>query len=72
VPARLAGFQSEVRQLVAEQSDHTLAEYVVWLWEQHRIVTSVPVLSPTLKAWGRPLKKPFSHRKIAIGVLEPD
>ena len=57
VPARLAGREQDVRRLVAEQSDHTLAEYVTLLWERHQVVTSVPVLSRTLKAWGLPRKK---------------
>lgn len=47
VPAHLAGHQEEVRRLVAEQSDHTLAQYVALLWERHQAVTSVPVLSRT-------------------------
>jgi transposase len=47
--------------LVAEQSDHTLAQYVALLWERHQIVTSVPVLSRTLKALGLPPKKSRSQ-----------
>jgi transposase len=62
VPARLAGREQDVRRLVAEQSDHTLAEYVALLWERHQVVTSVPVLSRTLKAWGLPQKKSRSRR----------
>jgi transposase len=57
VAARLAGREEELHQLIAEQSDHTLAQYVDLLWKRHRIVTSVPVLSRTLKALGLPLKK---------------
>jgi transposase len=57
VPAHLAGHEEELRCLVAEQSDHTLAEYVALLWKQHHVVTSVPVLSRTLKALGLPQKK---------------
>jgi transposase len=57
VRAHLAGHEEEVRRLVAEQSDRTLAEYVALLWEHHRIVTSVPVLSRTLKSLGLPQKK---------------
>jgi transposase len=61
VPAHLAGHEEDLRRLVAEQSDHTLAHYVALLWEQHQIVTSVPVLSRTLKAWGLPRKKSRSR-----------
>jgi transposase len=60
--ARLAGREQDVRRLVAEQSDHTLAEYVALLWERHQVVTSVPVLSRTLQAWGLPQKKSRSRR----------
>ena len=62
VPARLAGHEQDLRRLVAEQSDHTLAQYVALLWERHQIVTSVPVLSRTLKALGLPPKKSPSRR----------
>ena len=62
VKARLAGHEEDLRRLVAEQSDHTLAQYVVLLWERHQIVTSVPVLSRTLKALGLPQKKSHSRR----------
>jgi transposase len=57
VPARLAGHEEELRRLVAEQSDATLAQYATLLWERHQIVTSAPVLSRTLKALGLPPKK---------------
>jgi transposase len=66
VPARLAGREQEVRRLVAEQSDHTLAEYVALLWARYQIVTSVPVLSRTLKAMGLPQKK--SHSRLWSGT----
>ena len=66
VPARLAGREQEVCRLVAEQSDHTLAEYAAQLWERHQVVISVPVLSRTLKAWGLPRKKSRSRRWNAI------
>lgn len=62
VRARLAGHEEKLRRLVAEQSDHTLAEYVALLRERHQVVTSVPVLSRTLKAFGLPLKKSPSRR----------
>lgn len=62
VPARLAGREQDVRHLVAEQSDRTLAEYVALLRERHQIVISVPVLSRTLKTWGLPRKKRRSRR----------
>ena len=62
VQAHLAGHEQEVRRLVAAQSDHTLAEYVALLWERHQLVTSVPVLSRTLKALGLPQKKSRSRR----------
>jgi transposase len=61
VPARLAGHEQDLRRLVAEQSDHTLAQYVALLWERHQIVTSVPVLSRALKALGLPPKKSRSQ-----------
>jgi transposase len=63
IPARLAGWEQNVRRLVSEQSDHTLAEYVSLLWERrYQVVTSVPVLSRTLKAWGLPQKKSRSRQ----------
>jgi transposase len=40
VPAHLAGHEEDLRRLVAEQSDHTLAHYVALLWERHQIVTN--------------------------------
>lgn len=60
VRARLAGHEETLRQLVAEQSDHTLAAYVELLRKRYRLVTSVPVLSRTLKAMGLPQKKRHS------------
>jgi transposase len=56
-PARLAGRDEEWRHWIAEQSDHPLAQSVALLWERPQIVTSVPVLSRTLKALGLPRKK---------------
>ena len=67
VPARLAGHQAEVRQLVAEQSDPPLAQYVALLWNRDQIVTSVPVLSRTLKALGLPQKKSHWRRRSKTG-----
>jgi transposase len=67
VKARLAGREEDLRRLVTEQSDHTLAQYVALLWERHQLVTSVPVLSRTLKAFGLPLKKGHSPRWNANG-----
>ena len=67
VPARLAGRAQDLRCFVAEQSDHTLAEYVALLWERHQVVTSVPVLSRTLKALGLPRKKRHSRRSNGTG-----
>lgn len=67
VKARLAGRAEDLRRLVAEQSDHTLAPYVALLWARHQIVTSVPVLSRTLKALGLPLKKSHSRPWNASG-----
>ena len=61
VKAHLAGHADQLRRLVAEQSDHTLAEYVALLHERHQLVTSVPVLSRTLKALGFPRKKSRSR-----------
>jgi transposase len=61
VKAHLAGHEEDLRRLVAEQSDHTLAQYVVLLWERYQVVTSVPVLSRTLKALGLPQKKSHSR-----------
>jgi transposase len=61
VKAHLAGHEDELRRLIAEQSDHTLAEYVALLGERHQLVTSVPVLSRTLKALGLPRKKSRSR-----------
>ncbi|MBV9675273.1 MAG: transposase, partial [Acidobacteriaceae bacterium] len=63
VRAHLAGHEEDLRRLVAEQSDHTLAQYVALLWERHQVVTSVPVLSRTLKALGLPQKKSRSRRR---------
>ena len=57
VRAHLAGHEDQLRCLVAEQSDHTLAEYVALLWKRHHLITSVPVLSHTRKALGLPQKK---------------
>jgi transposase len=57
VPAHLAGRDEEWRRLLAEPSDHTLAHDVALLWKRHPLVTSVPVLSRTLKALGLPQKK---------------
>jgi transposase len=57
VSACLAGRDEQLRHLIAEQSDHTLAQYVALLQERHQILTSVPVLSRTLKALGLPRKK---------------
>jgi transposase len=62
VPAHLAGHEEDLRRLVAEQSDHTLAEYVALLWERYQVVTSVPVISRTLKALGLPQKKSHLRR----------
>jgi transposase len=61
-PARLAGREPDVRRLVAEQSDHPLAAYVALLRERHQVVTSVPVLSRPLQAWGLAQKKSRSRR----------
>ena len=61
VKAHLAGQAEAVRRLVAEHSDRTLAEYVALLGKRPRVVTSVPVLSRTLKAWGLPRKKSRSR-----------
>lgn len=80
IKARLAGHEQDLRRLVAEQSDHTLAQYVALLWQRPQIVISVPVLSRTLKALGLPLKKSRSRwwsgtvRKISerVGVFRPD
>ena len=55
--AHLAGHEDTLRCLVAEQSDHTLAEYVALLRQRYHLITSVPVLSRTLKALGLPQKK---------------
>ena len=60
--AHLAGQADHLRRLVAEQSDHTLAQYVALLWQRHHLVTSVPVLSRTLKALGLPQQKRHSRR----------
>jgi transposase len=78
--ARLAGHEEDLRRLIAEQSDHTLAQYVALLWERQQVVTSVPVLSRTLKALGLPLKKSHSRqrsntvRKISghVGAFRPN
>jgi transposase len=68
VPARLTGHEQDLRRLVAERSDHTLAEYVALLWERHQVVTSVPVLARTLQAWGLPRKKSRSPRRSNSGL----
>jgi transposase len=68
VKARLAGHEQDLRRLVAERSDYTLAEYVALLWERHQVVTSVPVLSRTLQAWGLPRKKSRSPRRSNSGL----
>jgi transposase len=60
--ARLAGHDEDLRHLIAEQSDYTLAQYVALLWKRYHVVTSVPVLSRTLKALGLPQKKRHSRR----------
>ena len=65
--AHLAGQEEDLRRLVAEQSDHTLAQYVALLWERYQIVTSVPVLSRTLKALGLPRKKSRSRLRSGTG-----
>ena len=62
IPARLAGREQDVRRLVSAQSDHTRAEYVSLLGKRFQVVTSVPVLSRTLKAWGLPQKKSRSRQ----------
>jgi transposase len=62
VKAHLAGHEEDLRRFVAEQSDHTLAEYVALLWERYQVMTSVPVLSRTLKALGLPQKKSHLRR----------
>lgn len=67
VRAHLAGQEDQLRCLVAEQSDHTLAEYVALLWKRYRLITSVPVLSRTLKALGLPQKKRHSRRSNETG-----
>jgi len=67
VRAHLSGHEEELRCLVAEQSDHTLAEYVALLWKRHRLITSVPVLSRTLKALGLPQKKRHLRRSNDTG-----
>jgi transposase len=65
--ARLAGHDEDLRHLVAEPSDHTLAQYVALLWERYQVVTSVPVLSRTLKALGLPQKKRHLRRSNGSG-----
>lgn len=67
VKAHLAGHEEDLRRFVAEQSDHTLAEYVELLRKRYRLVTSVPVLSRTLKALGLPQKKRHSPPSNATG-----
>jgi len=67
IPAHLAGQEDTLPRLVAEQSDHTLAEYVALLRKRYRLVTSVPVLSRTLKALGLPQKKRHSRLLNATG-----
>src|SRR5438270_3299175 len=57
VKAHLAGLQPELRQLVAECSDHRLQDMVALIRKRYRVTTSVPVLSRTLKALGLPRKK---------------
>src|SRR4051812_2638492 len=42
VPARLAGHEQDLRRLVAEQSDHTLAQYVALLWSAIRLSPACP------------------------------
>jgi transposase len=63
----LGSFHDELR-LVAEQSHHTLAEYVELLRKRYRLITSVPVLSRTLKALGLPPKKRHPRRSNATGL----
>jgi transposase len=67
VKARLAHLQAELRQLVAEQSDHTLEGFVALVWKRHRVITSVPVLSRTLKKLGLPRKKSRSRQPNGTG-----
>jgi transposase len=63
VKARLADWQEELHQLVAEQSDRTLEDFVALMWERYRVLTSVPVLSRTLQRLGLPRKKgALGHR----------
>jgi transposase len=68
VKAHVAGHEDERRRLVAEQSHHTLAEYVELLRKRYRLITSVPVLSRTLKALGLPPKKRHPRRSNATGL----
>ena len=48
--ARLTGWHTERRQLVAEASDRRLEDLVDLFRERYRVTTGVPVLSRTLKA----------------------
>ena len=61
--AHLAGQEDTLRRLVAEQSDHTLAESVELLRKRYHLATSVPVLSRTLKALGLRRKKDADCRR---------
>jgi transposase len=68
VPAHLAGLQPELRQLVAECSDHRLEDLVALIRKRYRVTTSVPVLSRTLKALGLPRKKSRCGQRNGIGL----
>jgi transposase len=65
--AHLAGLQPELRQLVAEGSDHRLQDLVALIRKRYRVTTSVPVLSRTLKALGLPRKKSRCGQRNGIG-----
>jgi transposase len=67
VKAHLAGLQSELRQLMAECSDHRLEDLVALIGKRYRVATSVPVLSRTLKALGLPRKKRHCGQRNGIG-----
>jgi transposase len=68
VPAHLAGLQPELRQLMAECSDHRLEDLVALIRKRYRVTTSVPVLSRTLKALGLPRKKRHCGQRNGIGL----
>jgi transposase len=61
-PARLTGCHEQLRQLIAERSDHSLKDLVALMHERTGVITSVPVLSRTLEALGLRRKKSRSAR----------